>query len=162
MKLCCLLLLVPITHGCDAIAGNIVALSSGDAVSEVVATATKLAPPDEKQGLRRFLDALRRVETGGHGSGIGIVGDGGRAFGPYQIHKGYWQDSRVPGSHADCLRDVEYSERVVIAYMKRYAPEALLSHDWQTLARIHNGGPKGASKKATLAYWKRVEKEMSR
>ena len=110
---------------------------------------------------RCFLDALRAVETGGQpNGGVGAIGDGGKAYGPLQIHKGYWQDSRVPGSHADCLTSREYSERVVLAYMKRYAPKSLEAGDWEKLARIHNGGPKGHTKSATVKYWAKVQKAM--
>ena len=158
MKACLLSLMA--LCSCDAIAGHVVALSTGDGVAQVVHTASKIAPPSEDRQLRRFLDAIRRVETGA--TGIGAVGDGGRALGPYQIHKAYWQDSGVPGRYEDCLRDTAYSERVVLAYMKRYAPKALAAGDWETLARIHNGGPKGHTKKATLGYWAKVQKEMGK
>jgi hypothetical protein len=47
---------------------------------------------------------------------------------------------------------------VVEAYLARYAPRALAQGDWQTLARIHNGGPAGARNPATRAYWKRMER----
>jgi hypothetical protein len=42
--------------------------------------------------------------------------------------------------------------------MTRHAPKNATAED---LARIHNGGPKGHTKKATLKYWDKVKKEMS-
>jgi hypothetical protein len=50
----------------------------------------------------------------------------------------------------------------MLAYFARYAPKALESKDWQTLARVHNGGPKGHTKKATLGYWAKVQKELGK
>jgi len=113
---------------------------------------------------RKFIDAVRRVETGGTpNAGRGALGDKGASIGPYQIQRAYWQDARMPsGTYQDCLADHAYSEQVVLRYFRRYAPKALEANDWQTLARIHNGGPKGASKKATEAYWLKVQKEMAK
>lgn len=100
-----------------------------------------------------FWRALHHVETGGR---IGpIKGDGGKALGPLQIHRGYWQDSRVPGRYEDCA-DLAYSIRVASAYLQRYAPKAWEAGDAATLARIHNGGPKGDTKAATISYSRKV------
>jgi len=113
--------------------------------------------------MRRFLDAVRRVETGGlPAAGIGAVGDKGASIGPYQIQRAYWLDSRIPGEYRSCLADAAYSERVMLGYWRRYCPDALRSENWEVLARVHNGGPKGAKKKATAKYWERVKKELAR
>ena len=113
---------------------------------------------------RRFLDAIRRVETGGlPNAGANAVGDKGASIGPYQIQRAYWEDARMKdGRYQDCLADHVYSERTMRAYFQRYAPKALAAGDWEVLARIHNGGPKGHTKKATEAYWLKVKKEMSK
>jgi hypothetical protein len=113
--------------------------------------------------LNEALAAIKQVETG-NSSGIGVKGDGGKAWGPFQIHKAYWEDSAIPGSHRLCLESYEYSRRVVIGYMERYAAASLERlrkgegrlTDVQTIARIHNGGPKGASSEETLSYWQKV------
>ncbi len=110
--------------------------------------------------LDELLDALRQVETGGlKDEGRRATGDGGRAIGPYQIHRGYWQDAKLPGCHDDC-RDPGYARRVVLAYWKRYAPRALEALDVQTLARVHNGGPDGARQDCTLVFWRKVERAL--
>lgn len=113
---------------------------------------------------RKFLDAIRRVETGGlPNAGKGAVGDKGASIGPYQIQRAYHADARMKsGKYEDCSASHSYSEQTMLAYFARYAPKALESKDWQTLARVHNGGPKGASKKATEAYWAKVKKEMAK
>lgn len=113
---------------------------------------------------RKFLDAIRRVETGGlPNAGKGAVGDKGASIGPYQIQRAYHADARMKsGKYEDCSASHSYSEQTMLAYFARYAPKALESKDWQTLARVHNGGPKGHTKKATLGYWAKVQKEMAK
>jgi hypothetical protein len=111
----------------------------------------------EDSKIEKFLDVLAVVESGNRD----VTGDNGKAIGHYQIWRVYWQDSGIKGSYSQC-HNREYSRRVVMAYWQRYCPQAVKSHDWQTLARIHNGGPNGASKRATVAYWRRVQAEMKR
>jgi hypothetical protein len=112
-----------------------------------LAASAHAAPPDS------FFRALHLVETSSrHGP---ILGDGGAALGPLQIHRAYHKDSRVPGDYSR-VADLAYSKRVASAYLKRYAPEAWARGDVETLARVHNGGPRGASKPATLGYGRKV------
>jgi hypothetical protein len=40
--------------------------------------------------------------------------------------------------------------------MSRHAAAAWQRGEAQTIARVHNGGPLGAEKAATLGYWRRV------
>ena len=110
--------------------------------------ATAHAAPSES-----FWRALHIVETSGRTGPI--VGDGGKALGPLQIHRGYHQDSRVAGDYSR-VADLDYSKRVVTAYLKRYAPTAWAAGDVETLARVHNGGPRGHLKSATKGYGARV------
>jgi hypothetical protein len=106
------------------------------------------APPDS------FFRALHIVETSGRTGPI--VGDGGKALGPLQIHKSYHADSRVAGDYSR-VADLAYSKRVATAYLKRYAPAAWKAGDVETLARVHNGGPRGHLKPATKGYGVRVK-----
>ncbi len=102
------------------------------------------------------LAAIRIVETGGEpNAGRHALGDGGRALGPFQITRGYWRDAGVPGRYEDC-RDPVYARAVVLAYWKRWCPVALERVEAETLARVHNGGPRGGRKPATLPFWKKV------
>lgn len=103
--------------------------------------------------LRPLLDAIRTVESGGNDR---AVGDNGVSRGPYQIKRGYWADSRVRLPYDRLVWDRASSEQVVVAYWRRYCPKALRANDWQTLARVHNGGPAGARKAATRDYWLKV------
>lgn len=108
-----------------------------------------------------FFRALHIVETSGK---LGpTLGDQGRSLGPLQISRAYHKDSRV-GNDSDYMRcaDLEYSKRVVTAYLQRYAPQAWAAGDVETLARVHNGGPKGAIKPATKSYAVRVQTFMKK
>ena len=109
---------------------------------------------------REFLAALRQVESSGNDK---AVGDNGNAIGAYQIWRDYWQDAvefdkTIGGKYADCFNR-QYSERVVVAYLNKYAPEGA---SWETFARIHNGGPKGYKIKATEEYWQKVKRELQK
>lgn len=104
-----------------------------------------------------FFRALHVVETSGrHGP---ILGDKGAALGPLQIHRAYHADSGIAGDYSRCA-DLAYSRQVVAAYLKRFAPKAWAKGDAVTLARVHNGGPSGHRKTATLAYAAKVRKAM--
>ena len=120
--------------------------------------------------LTPVLQAIRQVESRGDD---GAVGDGGKAIGPYQIWRAYWQDAvefdpSIGGVYEDCF-DPVYAEKVVRAYMKRYAPKNATP---EQIARIHNGGPsifkKKNSTKAkdvkawnnTTAYWNKVKRHL--
>jgi hypothetical protein len=110
-----------------------------------------------------ILDAIEAVETGGHADPANAIGDGGKALGPMQIHKVYWLDAVdhdpslvANGETYDNVRDRVYARRVVMAYWSRYAK----TWDAETLARVHNGGPKGATKRATLGYWAKVKAKL--
>jgi hypothetical protein len=115
-----------------------------------------------REAMRPFLDALAQVESGGKDD---AVGDRGKALGRYQIWRVYHTDAVA---HAPCIggayKDVtskEYAERIVVAYLMRYASQAIKDQDWKKLARIHNGGPRGHTKWATLSYWRKVEKALA-
>ena len=117
-----------------------------------------LAAPALAQS-ERLLDAIRQVESGGDCT---LVGDGGRAIGPYQIHREYWADAiaadkTLGGKYEDC-RGEAYARRVVKAYLSRYGKG---KSDAQ-MARIHNGGPRGHLRGSTLKYLAKIEKEMKR
>ena len=109
---------------------------------------THAAPPDS------FWRALHVVETSGRTGPI--VGDGGKALGPLQIHRSYHADSRVAGDYSR-VAELDYSKRVATAYLKRHAPEAWAKGDVETLARVHNGGPRGHLKPATKGYGAKVK-----
>lgn len=107
-----------------------------------------------------LLDAIRVVESSGRCSGAVKDGDGGRSIGVYQISRAYWLDAvkfdprlaRKP--YAACRTDAAYAREVVRAYLTRYGAGKSDSQ----MARIHNGGPRGDRKKATVGYAGKVER----
>lgn len=111
-----------------------------------------------------FLKALRQTETGGEpDEGKNSVGDNGKALGPYQIHEVYFKDAvefdkSLAGTKYEMVRDKAFAEKVVKAYMNRYAKDLVKNGDTESMvlmARKHNGGPKGHRKSATLEYAKK-------
>jgi hypothetical protein len=130
-------------------------------LSMVVVLAASSPPPQFDP--RPLFEAIRQVETGGETNPEASNGDGGASIGPYQIQRSYWSDAVdhdpslvANGQTYQNVRDAAYAERVILAYWSRYAK----SWDNETLARIHNGGPKGHRKAATLKYWAKVQKEL--
>jgi len=124
----------------------------------ILSTVLCLVPPTVDT--RPLLDAMYAVESN---RGKITVGDGGRAIGPYQIWREYWQDAvehdkSIGGKYEDCMNKA-YSERIIRAYWARYAPKGATI---EQLARIHNGGPKGHLRSATVKYWNKINKELSK
>lgn len=111
----------------------------------------------------RLLDAMETVES--HGNRY-AVGDGGRSYGYYQLQRAYVDDAI--GRHVSLSEyrrictDRAAAIRAVKGYWARYAPSALRRNDLETLARVHNGGPRGDRLKQTQAYWVRVKRAMSK
>jgi hypothetical protein len=102
--------------------------------------------------IERLLDAIARIES--H-CDPNAVGDGGRALGAYQIHRVYWEDGTallgVDWPHRDAT-DPKKARRVVKAYLLHYGNGKSLIE----MARIHNGGPCGYRKKATVCYARKI------
>ena len=132
--------------------------------------------PDPMPRLDAFFAAIRQVESGGERDLAEAVGDQGRAIGPYQIWRCYWEDAAAAdpsiGGRYEDVRDERYAERAMLAYWRRWCPEALAAAQadpgacmpraaaFKVLARTHNGGPRGALHRSTLAYWRRVQAEL--
>ncbi len=112
------------------------------------AQAAAMAP----NGIERLLDAIARIESR---CDPNAVGDGGRALGAYQIHRVYWEDGTellgVDWPHRDAT-DPKKARRVVKAYLLHYGNGKSLIE----MARIHNGGPCGHKKKATVCYARKI------
>ncbi len=118
-----------------------------------------------KARLQKLFDAIRLVESGGNNSAIG---DGGKALGPYQITRSYWQDAirkgNVDWDFGTLVWEPKCSEQIMLWYWQLHCPEALdyffLTGNAEILTRIHNGGPTGLRKPQTLKYWHRVQAMM--
>lgn len=106
----------------------------------------------------KFINAVHQVETGGRKGAI--LGDGGAALGPFQIHYAYWLDSGIQGDYKQCA-DYNYSIRVINSYLRKYGYQAIKKKDFKTLARLHNAGPQALkNKKISLDYWAKVSKHI--
>ena len=123
-----------------------------------LALSEQTLPPDD--GMDDFLQAIGQVESNNKDD---AVGDNGNAIGRYQIWKIYWQDAvdfdpSIGGKYED-VTDPVYAEKIVRAYLRRYATKRRLGHEptFEDMARIHNGGPNGYKKDATIKYWNKVE-----
>ncbi len=109
-----------------------------------------------------LLNAIRFVESNNRDDVPD--GDNGLAIGPYQIHYVYWFDAnefdkQLGGTYQMC-RQRAYAERVIDAYMRRHIPKEWDAGLGETIAKVHNGGPKGHLKSATKRYWQRVRKRL--
>lgn len=103
-----------------------------------------------------FLDRLAMVESGGDDAATNAA-EG--AVGRYQIRQGYLDDANAAAGTSYTLaemREPGKAETIVRAYLGRYgrafAERAGRAPTAEELARIHNGGPRGAEREATLAY----------
>jgi len=107
------------------------------------------ADPDR---INLLLDAIAEMESGNNPNALG---DGGKASGLYQIHRVYWEDGTallgVDWPYRDAT-DPKKARRVVKTYLLHYGNGKSLIE----MARIHNGGPCGYRKKATLCYARKI------
>jgi hypothetical protein len=111
--------------------------------------------------LERTLDAIYLVESSGGRDKRD--GDGGRAIGPYQVHRAYWQDAmRLLGKEwpYEDARDPVKAREAVRAYVTAYQVALGYPARPETWARLHNGGPTGPQRPSTVVYWYRVRGEM--
>lgn len=141
-----------------------------------------LAETEQSPGSRlldliyEVMPAIAQVESGGDAD---AKGDKNKktgkydAIGMYQLHIEYVQDVnritrllQVPEweyTAAD-RKDPDKSRQMVKFYLFHYGSAYLLKTGEmptvEVLARIHNGGPKGYAKKATLKYWAKIQKAM--
>jgi len=103
--------------------------------------------------LAELFQAIRTVESAGDDR---AVGDGGRSLGPYQCGRAAWRDAC---EHAGVDWDYDarvwsrpHCETIMQWYWERYGASTA-----EQRARTWNGGPRGAQRHSTLAYWQRVE-----
>ena len=112
----------------------------------------------------RLLNAIWYVESGCRNGPI--KGDGGKALGPMQIWRAFWQDavefSGQGGKYED-VADIKYAKKTVKNYWKRYCIARRVGREptiWHAAVMV-NGGPNAhkasGKKKANLVkYWDKV------
>ncbi len=113
--------------------------------------ARRVEPTDQ----RPFYRAIRKAEGW---RGVDVPGPDGER-GEYQVTPIWWADcNRITGRKlpfvAKHYLNRKLIERRMRAYWKNYD-----ANTGEEKARMHNGGPDGMGKQATLTYWRRVEEE---
>lgn len=121
--------------------------------------------------ISQVLAAILIVESGGDCS---KVGDNGRARGPYQMHYAAWCEAEayarrrgIPfvvadwniGAH-DRLDALCRAHWYLKKWGEHYERTTGKKATAEVLSRLYNGGPTGWRKRSTLAYWRKVKKEM--
>lgn len=107
-----------------------------------------------------FLDIIAKVESGGQ-TDVSITDvNGKRSVGCLQIQQPYLTDSRLSYVLSD-MTDKTKAYAVAKAYLTRYGTAYTKRTGkpatFEVLARIHNGGPKGAERAVTLPYLEKVK-----
>ena len=116
---------------------------------------------------QRFAAALAKVESYNNPKAIG---DKGRAIGLLQIQSKCFQDAckydkeLAKFQYKDCF-DSRVAVRVLYSYCSRYEPVALKNGDWETCAKLWNGGCNWRSKPAKVKiklenYWQKVSSNL--
>lgn len=133
------------------------------AILLVLAMIPITATPNEISRADEFLAALAAVESGGDDNAVNAREN---AHGRYQIRAAYLADANeyagTSYTLADC-HDPAIARAVVEAYLTRYGNALARTGRLVTardLARIHNGGPNGWQKAATLGYAERFERAL--
>ena len=112
-----------------------------------------------------FLTALAQVESNGR-TNLKVLDVNGRySYGCLQIQSPYLQDSGT-GYSLENLFDkavsFEVAKRYLTRYGRSYEKRTGKPATYEVLARIHNGGPRGAERSATQNYWKKVQAELAK
>ena len=136
---------------------ELLSLYAALAVGWSVLLMPRTAAVPQEDPMDRLLDAIAMVESRYNPA---AVGDHGRALGAYQIHRSYWAEGTellgVTWKYRDA-RDPQKARQVVRAYLSYYGRGKTLLD----MARIHNGGPKGYAKAATLPYARKIEQVLN-
>ena len=101
-------------------------------------------------------EAICAVESSGNPR---AVGDKGKAVGIAQIHPITVKDiNRFAGTKftLNDRFDPVKSKQMFNLYVEHYGK----GRSVEFKARIWNGGPQGASKRATLAYWRKIQSKL--
>ena len=104
-----------------------------------------------------FIPALVQVESRGNPNALGKNNDRGILQITPVLVKEVNRISGLTYTHDDAW-DPEKSIEMFYIIARKYCPE----HDFEKMARIWNGGPRGHTKDYTIAYWNKVKNELDR
>jgi hypothetical protein len=140
--------------------GNVI-LAAGDdnAAGKESAAVNRTSPAAPRVGV--LLDALRWAESAGDNRALG---DGGRARGPFQIHRQHWERAVRGTDAAGWSYDVHVWDRDRAAYVTylswcKVCPEALTAWNPEHLARCHRL-PFAPWRADNAKYWAKVQGAM--
>lgn len=119
-----------------------------------------------------LIPALAKVESSCNPKAIGDrkKGTSGKsvhhyaAWGMFQLHSIYVSDvnafAKAKFRHADAFypeKARQITKLYLVHYGRAYEKRTGKAATLEVLARIHNGGPRGYEKEATVKYWKKVK-----
>ena len=110
-----------------------------------------------EDGWKDFIPALVQVESRGDPNALGKNNDRGILQITPILVKEVNRISGLAYTHDDAW-DPEKSIEMFYIIAQKYCPE----HDFEKMARIWNGGPRGHTKDYTIAYWNKVKNELDR
>ena len=113
--------------------------------------------PTWEDGWRDFIPALVQVESRGNPNALGKNNDRGILQITPILVKEVNRISGLTYTHDDAW-DPEKSIEMFYIIARKYCPE----QDFEKMARIWNGGPRGHTKECTIAYWNKVKNELDR
>lgn len=121
------------------------------------------AAPSTDEDWTAFLDVIAKVESNGNETVAITDVNGRKSVGCLQIQQAYLTDSRLNYTLED-MKDKTKAYAVAKAYLQRYGASYTRRTGkpatFEVLARIHNGGPKGAERAATLPYIEKVKSNL--
>ena len=120
-------------------------------------TETKSTEPTWEDGWKDFIPALIQVESEGNPNALGKNNDRGILQITPILVKEVKRISGLAYTHDDAW-DPEKSIEMFYIIARKYCPE----QDFEKMARIWNGGPRGHTKECTIAYWNKVKNELDR
>ena len=120
-------------------------------------TETKSTEPTWEDGWKDFIPALIQVESEGNPRALGKNNDRGILQITPILVKEVNRISGLAYTHDDAW-DPEKSIEMFYIIARKYCPE----QDFEKMARIWNGGPRGHTKECTIAYWNKVKNELDR
>ena len=110
-----------------------------------------------EDGWRDFIPALVQVESRGNPNALGKNNDRGILQITPILVKEVNRISGLAYTHDDAW-DPEKSIEMFYIIARKYCPE----QDFEKMARIWNGGPRGHTKECTVAYWNKVKNELDK
>lgn len=104
-----------------------------------------------------FLKAMAFVESSNNPTAVNKKEN---ALGLYQIRPDYLKDTHLGYKHGE-MTNPHKAKQVVLAYFKRYEPQAVANKDFETLARLHNAGPGWRRRiNSTNQYWQKIKSKI--